>query len=98
AVAARGMNPDATPAALRKKISGSSFYAGMRVLPKTEREAMYAIYAFCRLVDDIADDAQGARPERAAALNAWRDDIEALYAGGDPRQAALVAEAVRVFG
>ena len=92
------MNPDATPAALRKQISGSSFYAGMRVLPKAEREAMYAIYAFCRLVDDIADDEQGDRAERAVALDVWRWDIEALYAGGDPGQAALVAEAVRRFG
>ena len=40
------------PAAAR-----SSFYAGMRVLPKAEREAMYAVYDFCRIVDDIADDA-----------------------------------------
>jgi phytoene synthase len=39
-------------------VSGSSFYAGMRILPKTEREAMFAIYGFCRMVDDIADDQQ----------------------------------------
>jgi squalene synthase HpnD len=78
--------------------SGSSFYAGMRVLPKAEREAMYAIYAFCRLVDDIADDQQGDRPARAAALDQWRTDIDALYASGSPGQAAFLAEAVRRFG
>jgi len=83
---------------LQSQISGSSFYAGMRVLPKTEREAMYAVYAFCRAVDDIADDEIGSRPERAVALEAWRADIESLYAGGPPGQAALVAEAVRRFG
>ena len=33
------MNPDNTPAALQAQVSGSSFYAGMRVLPKAEREA-----------------------------------------------------------
>ena len=92
------MNPDTTPGALQKQVSGSSFYAGMRVLPKAEREAMYAIYGFCRLVDDIADDEQGSRPERAVALNTWRRDIASLYAGGDPGQAKLVAEAVRRFG
>jgi phytoene synthase len=37
----------------------SSFYAGMRVLPKAEREAMYAVCDFCRIVDDIADDPAG---------------------------------------
>jgi phytoene synthase len=94
----RAMNPDATPAALRKQVSGSSFYAGMRVLPKAEREAMYAIYGFCRLVDDIADDEVGDRPSRAAALDTWRHDLDSLYAGDDPGQAALVAEAVRRFG
>ena len=91
------MNPDATPAALRQQVSGSSFYAGMRVLPKAEREAMYAIYGFCRLVDDIADDQQGNREGRMKALDAWRADLDSLYAGGPPRQAALVAEAVKRF-
>lgn len=78
--------------------SGSSFYAGMRMLPKPEREAMYAVYGFCRVVDDIADDQQGDRAERAAALDQWRADLDGLYAGRDPGQAQLVAEAVRRFG
>ena len=49
----------------------------MRVLPKAEREAMYAIYAFCRAVDDIADD-QGSAPEAAAPRwTRWRADLRA---------------------
>ncbi len=91
------MNPKTTPAALQAQVSGSSFYAGMRVLPKAEREAMYAVYAFCRAVDDIADDEEGARADRAKLLDKWRADIDSLYAGGDPGQAILVAEAVRRF-
>ncbi|HTB41662.1 MAG TPA: squalene/phytoene synthase family protein, partial [Reyranella sp.] len=43
------------PAALQAQVSGSSFYAAMRVMPKAERAAMFAIYSFCRMVDDIAD-------------------------------------------
>jgi presqualene diphosphate synthase len=78
--------------------SGSSFYAGMRVLPQPERHAMYAVYAFCREVDDIADDQQGERPERAVALDGWRADLDALYAGGEGRQAAFLAPHVRRFG
>ena len=62
--------------------SGSSFYAAMRILPREQREAMFQIYSFCRQVDDIADS-DGPRPERLAALQQWRDDIEALYKG-DP--------------
>lgn len=77
--------------------SRSSFYAGMRVLPRAQREAMFAIYGFCRAVDDIADDQQGDRTTRAAALEQWRCDLDALYAGHDPGQAAIVAEAVRRF-
>src|SRR5947208_12434440 len=63
--------------------SGSSFYAAMRILPREQREAMFQIYSFCRQVDDIADS-DGPRPERLAALQQWRDDIEALYKGDPP--------------
>ena len=38
------------------KRAGTSFYRGMRMLPRDRRTAMYAIYAFCRLVDDVADE------------------------------------------
>jgi phytoene synthase len=89
---------DAPVTAPATQASGSSFYAGMRMLPKAEREAMFAIYGFCRAVDDIADDEQGDREGRALALDRWRRDLDALYAGGDPGQAVLVAEAVRRFG
>ena len=74
--------------------SGSSFYAGMRVLPKAEREAMYAVYGFCRIVDDIADDQTRAIPEQRRELDAWRADVEALYAGREAGRAAMLAEAV----
>jgi presqualene diphosphate synthase len=63
--------------------SGSSFYAAMRILPVEQREAMFQIYSFCRKVDDIADS-DGPRPERLAALQQWRDDIDALYRGDPP--------------
>ena len=41
--------------AVKKKASGSSFYIAMRLMPEEERDAMFAIYAFCRKVDDIAE-------------------------------------------
>jgi len=63
--------------------SGSSFYAAMRILPRAQRDAMFQIYSFCRQVDDIADS-DGPRPERLAALQQWRDDIDALYQGRLP--------------
>jgi phytoene synthase len=69
----------------------------MRLLPRAEREAMYAIYAFCRAVDDIADDQMGDAGERAQALAQWRRDLDALYAGQPPGQAAMLARAVSRF-
>jgi presqualene diphosphate synthase len=62
------------------RASGSSFYAAMRILPRAQREAMFAIYGFCRQVDDIADSS-APREERLAELAAWRIDIKALYGG-----------------
>ena len=62
--------------------AGSSFYTAMRILPPAQRDGMYQVYAFCRAVDDIADEG-GTRAERTAGLNQWRADIEKLYAGCD---------------
>ena len=75
----------------RVEAAGTSFYWAMRLLPKDRRHGMYAIYAFCREVDDIADDA-GPPEAKTAALAGWRDEIDALYAG-HPRH--LVARALR---
>jgi presqualene diphosphate synthase len=83
---------------LRQQVSGSSFYAGMRVLPRPEREAMYAIYGFCRIVDDIADDLGAPLAERRAELDAWRGDIAALYCGEPAERAEFLLEPVRRFG
>ena len=82
----------------KKKASGSSFYTAMRLMPSAERDAMFAIYAFCRKVDDIADDGIGTRPERHEKLDAWRADLDALYAGAPPAQAEFLAPAVAHYG
>jgi phytoene synthase len=86
------------PAALQARISGSSFYAAMRVMPKAERAAMFAIYAFCRMVDDIADDGTLPRAARAIELDRWRADLAALYAGKPAGRAAFLKTSVDDFG
>jgi phytoene synthase len=83
--------------AVRRKASGSSFYAAMRLMAKPQREAMYAIYAFCRAVDDIADDGIGSRVERRDQLDLWRRDLTALFHGGEPGRAAFLAGVVAQF-
>lgn len=81
------------------KAAGSSFYMGMRILPAARRNAMFAIYAFCRDVDDIAD---GNQPDaqKKADLEAWRDRIENLYSGDRPEDltARALAPAIREYG
>jgi squalene synthase HpnD len=63
------------------KQSGTSFYHGMKILPPARRDAMYAIYAFCRVVDDIADEEGRDFATKQAELNEWRGRIAALYRG-----------------
>src|SRR6202044_3659941 len=58
--------------------------------------AMFEIYSFCRAVDDIADD-PGPREPRRGQLQAWRADIDAIYAGSPPPQLAGLAQAVEQF-
>jgi len=80
------------------KRSGTSFGAGMAILPKKRREAMHAIYAFCREVDDIADNDGMTREERRRGLAEWRAEIDRLYEGRPefPTGVALL-EPVRAF-
>jgi squalene synthase HpnD len=70
--------------------SGTSFFWSMRLLPRLKREAMFAIYAFCREVDDVADGA-APRAMKRRALLAWRDEVGALFEGrpGHPATRAL---------
>lgn len=58
--------------------SGSSFAAAFWMLPADRRRALHAVYAFCRLADDLADDPD-VRGDRAVLLARWRDELEAAY-------------------
>ncbi|MEK6549707.1 MAG: presqualene diphosphate synthase HpnD [Nitrospirota bacterium] len=58
--------------------SGSNFYYSFFFLPQERRDAMHAVYAFCREVDGAVDDpAPGSDPR--VHLARWRADIAALY-------------------
>ena len=74
-----GQDPYAHVFAITKS-SGTSFYWAMRLLPKARRDAMFAIYAFCREVDDIADR-DGPAEGKLAELAEWRREIDAIYTG-----------------
>ena len=62
------------------KASGSSFYYTFLFLPRPKREAIEAVYAFCRVVDDVVDQP---KPEGQALeqLSRWRDELDRCFAG-----------------
>lgn len=77
--------------------TGSSFYLAMRILPHGRREAMYAIYDFCRTVDDIADGG-GPFAQRLSDLDAWRGRLAEIFSGRAPANLEDLAQAVQRYG
>jgi phytoene synthase len=78
------------------RASATSFYHGMRLLPAPRRNAMYAVYAFARRIDDVADGPLSAG-EKQAALDRAREDVDGLdAAAADPGLVAL-ADACRRY-
>ncbi|MDQ2101777.1 presqualene diphosphate synthase HpnD [Azospirillum isscasi] len=91
-------SPAAAAAAVTGR-SGSTFYWPMLLLPRSKRAAMFAIYAYCRRIDDIADE-PGEPAEKRAALDAWRREIRGLYGGGAPSSSlgAALKGAIERYG
>lgn len=87
---------DSVEAIVRR--AGTSFYRGMRILPPDRRAAMYGIYAFCRIVDDIADE-PGPLAAKTPRLDAWRARIGGVMRGeADDPVTRVLAAAVPRFG
>ena len=60
------------------KKSGSSFFWGMNVLDSERKRAMFSIYAFCRIVDDIADEIKNKRL-KIEKLKSWKKKINNIF-------------------
>ena len=70
--------------------SRSNFFYSFLFLPRPRREAIYAVYAFSRAVDDVVDEM--ADPARAAeGLAEWRREVDRMYGGGRGRPGAGAA-------
>jgi phytoene synthase len=69
--------------ALTKK-SASNLALAFVLLPREKRDAMSALYAFCRAVDDVTDEDAVPVDERRASLTAWRRDIRRACDGQRP--------------
>lgn len=70
------------------KAAGKNFHWGFRFLPLPERQALYALYSFARITDDIVDD-EG--PDRASALKEWESKTRSALAGKPVSDPVLLA-------
>jgi 15-cis-phytoene synthase len=91
-----GLKADFARCASITRQSSSNFYYAFKLLPAPRRRALYATYAFCRFIDDIADDERVRDP--AALLARWREELSRVY-GGEPTRAIsrALADSVRRF-
>ena len=65
--------------------SASNLALAFVMLPKARRDAMSVLYAFCREVDDVADEEQVPTEKRREQLGAWREDVRRATDGGAPQ-------------
>jgi 15-cis-phytoene synthase len=77
--------------------SHSNFFYAFLCLPRPQREAIYAVYAFCRIVDDVVDLGQD-REEQRRALARWREEIARVFEGVPEHPAGQrLQQALRTF-
>src|SRR5262245_35523659 len=77
--------------------SHSNFFFAFLCLPRRQREALYAVYAFCRLVDDAVDLGRD-REEQRRELARWREELARVFDGVPEHPAAQrLQHAVRTF-
>lgn len=93
---ASSMDPAFVACAEITRKEAKNFYYGLRLLPEPKRSALYAVYAWMRIADDIADEPGVALEIRRAALDAFETRTRALWSvepvrGGDPRETAVMS-------
>jgi 15-cis-phytoene synthase len=90
------MNPTRFVSRLTRKSRSNFFYAFL-CLPRPQREALYAVYAFCRIVDDAVDVGQD-QPAKRKELDRWRGEIAQVFDGSPTHPAAQrLQAAVKLF-
>ena len=74
-----GLDADYARCAEITRASSSNFYYAFMLLPAERRRALHAVYAFCRFIDDIADDESAG--DAASLLSRWREELDRVYRG-----------------
>jgi phytoene synthase len=78
--------------------SRSNFFYAFVLLPRAQRDAIFAVYAFCRIVDDIVDERCDDRAAQRRQLDEWRQEVARVYEGEPVHPAAQrLQAAVRRF-
>lgn len=80
--------PDASDITRRAK---SNLAFALRILPPDRREDMVVFYAFCRVMDDLADDPASPPDQKSAALHSWREGLQQGFANPDSFQKQILA-------
>ena len=76
------MTPASSPAeTLPQSEKSSNFFLGFLFLSPVQRQALSAVYAYCRLIDDLVDDTQKTEKEAREGLDFWRNEIEKIFQG-----------------
>jgi 15-cis-phytoene synthase len=96
AAAPGGLEADYARCALITREASSNFYYAFMLLPADRRSALYAVYAFCRFVDDIADEYSAREPQKLLAR--WRLELNRVYDGEPTRPVSrALADSARRF-
>ncbi len=90
-----GSRPQMTDAAEITRQAKSNLAFALHILPKERREGMVVFYAFCRVIDDLADDTARSVEDRDTALAAWKDGLERGFAQPDALQREVADLAVK---
>src|SRR6266851_5704083 len=85
--AALGEAPVSGAQAVAAKAASENFPVALRMLPRTYRRHLMAVYVFARTADDLGDQAPAA--ERSRLLAELEADVRALYGGGQPALEAV---------
>jgi 15-cis-phytoene synthase len=99
-LASRQTNPLMTPAAYcrqRTLKANTSFYYPIKLLSPPRQAAMYALYAFCREVDDVVDEANDPRQAREQ-LAFWRKDLDRAFSQANPEHPVSIELSQAIVG
>lgn len=88
-----------TSEAITRK-SASNLALAFVLLPRARRDGMAVLYAFCREVDDVADEDNCPVAERRERLGRWRRELRGVYAGVEPTLPVLreLGPVIRDYG